>query len=288
MRTLISLFLVGVVGCDGGSDTPNDAPPDAPPDAPLADAPVPPLGHRHYVIDRILVPTSNPEARAYGLDLDGDSMVDNALGSVMATFASMGIDVQVDYARAIDTGASITLVDLSATDLTTAAGSTFALFDGTNPMPLACNGASDTTCRRHLTGTGTFTAAATPVNAPLTGAIASGTMTAGPGQLAVDFVWPESPAVAVTLLGARIKASSITETGIATLILAGAIAETEVDAKIFPAIRTGQMAAMTRDCAALTSPPECGCTQGTSGDMASSLFDTSPKDCAISLDEIRN
>lgn len=288
MRTLISLVVVGVLGCGDGADTPIDAPPDAPPDAPFVDAPPPPVGHRHYVVDRILVPNNNPEARAYGLDLDGNLVVDNQLGMVMATFANMGIDVQVGFARAIDTGASITLVDLTATDLINATGATLALFDGTNPMPLACNGPSDTTCRRHLAGTGTFTASATPVNAPLSGAIVSGTMTAGPGQLAIDFVWPESPTVAVTLIGARIKASAITETGIGTLILAGAIPTTEVETKIFPAMRDGYMAAMTRDCTALSNPPDCGCAPNTSGDTASGLFDVSPKDCAITLAEIRD
>ena len=295
MRTSsLLLLVVGVLGCgdDGGGITPIDAPPDAPPDAPLVDAPLvdappPPVGHHHYVIDRRLVPTNNSQARDYGLDLNGDQTVDNQLGMVFGTLSSLGIDVQVGTTRAIDTGAMITLVDLGADDLINAATATFALFDGANPMPLPCNGSSDVTCRRHLAGTGTFTAAATPVHPALPGAIVNGTLNAGPGLLAIELVVASSAPVAVTLLGARVRATTIAATGIGTLILAGAVSQTEIDTKVIPAMRDGFMASVTADCSALANPPGCGCATGSAGKSAIDLFDAPPKDCAISVDEVR-
>src|SRR5688500_11449055 len=125
------------------------------------------MSHYHYVIDRVLVPTSNQQARDYGLDINGDSTIDNQLGMVFATLAQMGGMIQVGFSRSIDQGNSITLVDVAADSLTATATATLALFDGTNAMPQACNGAADLACRHHLAGTGTFLAAATPVNTPL-------------------------------------------------------------------------------------------------------------------------
>ncbi len=294
MRALICGILVGVLGCgdDGGTNTPTDASPDAlpdaPPDAPLVDAPPPPVGHQHYVISQLRVPTSNPEAQAFGLDLDNDQTVDNQLGMVLSTFATMGFPIQEGYSRAIDQGTSITLVDLVATDLMTAATATLALFKGTNAMPSPCNGAADLACRRHLAGTGTFTAAATPVHAPLAGAIIGNTLTAGPGQLTIDLVFNGSTPVAVTLIGARVQASTISQGGIGNLILAGAISQTDITGTVIPAMRDGYAARVAVDCTALTSPPTCGCAGGSDGATYLSLFDTAPKDCAISLAEVRD
>jgi len=294
MRALICTLAVGILGCgdDGGSVTPIDAPadarPDAPPDAPLVDAPPAPMGHHHYVIDRMLVPTTNAQARAFGLDLNGDLTVDNQLGMVFATFAAQGLLVQAGFSRAIDQGNSITLVDLAADNLATTATATLALFDGTDAMPVPCFGAADLACRHHLAGTGTFLAAAAPVNPPLAGMITAGTLTAGPGQLSIDLVFDGAMPTAVTLIGARVKATTISPTAIGTLLLAGAVPQTEIDTKVIPAMRDGYMTSVTRDCTALNNPPTCGCAAGTGGKTALDLFDTAPKDCAITLDEVRD
>jgi len=123
-------------------------PPDAPP------------GFFYYVIDHEHVPTSNTEARMYGLDLDGDGTVNNQLGMVLATFSGMGFDIQGTTTKAIDTGSILMLGDLYALDFTNTTGSTFTMFDGANPSPAPCSSSSDTVCRHHLTGSGIFDVAA--------------------------------------------------------------------------------------------------------------------------------
>jgi len=51
------------------------------------------------------------------------------------------------------------------------------------------------------------------------------------------------------------------------------------------------MAAVVRDCTNLASPPGCGCVAGSTGKTSLDLFDGgvvgSPKDCAISVAEVR-
>ena len=87
-RYLAVALLLAACGDDNGG-----APIDAPPV--VIDAPPPPPGHHHYVIDSLLVPTNNTMARDYGFDLNNDGAIDNQLGMVLGTLASMGLDVQL-------------------------------------------------------------------------------------------------------------------------------------------------------------------------------------------------
>jgi len=71
-------------------------------------------------------------------------------------------------------------------------------------------------------------------------------------------------------------------------ILAGAIAQTEVDATVVPTMRDGFSARVAADCTAPSNPPTCGCATSSFGKTYLDLFDAPPKDCAISLAEVRN
>ena len=290
IRYLAVPMLLAACG-DGGGATPIDAAVDARPDAPLLDAPPPLPGHHHYVIDSILVPTNNNQARDYGQDLNGDQTIDNQLGMVLATLGSMGLDIQGTTTRSVDRGTSITLVDLFADDFTTAPAATFAAFVGANPMPAACTSASDPTCRHHLAGTATFTIVpAAPTNPALTGAVTAGTYTSTPaGLLAAPLaVFPSSPPVIVNLVGARVVATQLSTTRIMSMKIGGAITNAEMDAKVYPAMRDGVQVAIAHDCTALTSPPNCGCAAGTNGKTWIELLDAPPKDCTVTVQEIKD
>ncbi len=291
LRYLAVVVLLGACG-DDSSGTPIDAAVDAAVDAPpvLIDAPPPPPGHHHYVIDSLLVPTNNNTARDYGLDLDNDGAIDNQFGRVLGTLASMGLEVQMLTTQNVDRGASITLIDMFANDLTTEPAATFATFVGSNPMPAACANASDTTCRHHFAGNATFTiAAGAPTNPALTGAIAGGTYTSAPaGHLAGPFaVFPSATPTTVNLVGARVVASQVSATKIVTMKIAGAITDAEMDAKVYPAISTGMQADITRDCTAPTNPPTCGCATSSAGKTWLDLIDAPPKDCKVTAPEIK-
>lgn len=282
-------FAIGLVlaGCGGGSDTPIDAPPDVPPDMPI-DAPPPPPGHHHYVLDGMLVPANNTQARDYGQDLNGDQTIDNQLGMVLGTLSSMGVDIQGATTQSIDRGAAITLVDLYANDFTTEPAATFAVFVGSAPMPAACASATDTVCRRHLSGAATFTVlAGAPTNPPLTGALAAGSLTTAPGHLTIPLVIGASAPALVTLIGAKVVMSGATATRLGMLKIGGALSQTEIDTKVIPAMRDSFQASVVHDCTALTNPPNCGCASGSTGKTVLDLFEQAPKDCSISINEVK-
>jgi len=289
MRSIWCVVLV--LGCgndavkpiDGAIDVAVDTAP--PPDA-LLDAPAPPAGARRYVIDHEHLPTNSNEALMYGLDLDNDATVDNQFGMVEAAFAGMGFDDQPAVDHVIDTGAVIMLADLEAADLTTAATASFTIYGGANPMPAACNGSADTTCRHHLAGTATFDVATTSAHdTPLAGTVAANVFTGGPGQVHFP-VSLLGATVFMPLIGARVKLTAITDSGV-TGVVAGAISQTTIDSTLIPAIRLGVTAQIANDCHALTTPPACGCVDGSRGKTFLSLLDAN-QDCAVTNDEIKN
>src|SRR5688500_4168530 len=72
--------------------------------------------HYQYVASKAYVPTNNTQAREYGLDLDGNGMVDNQLGMALGTLAQMNFDIQGTIDLAVAEGSIILLVDFQAKD----------------------------------------------------------------------------------------------------------------------------------------------------------------------------
>jgi len=280
MRYWLVVFLVA---CGGGGSGSIDAPvPDA-----LIDAPEPPLNVHRFVIDKQKVPQNNTEARMLALDLDGDVTVDNQLGMVLGTLAAQGFDSQSVITAAIDRGTQIQLVELGV-DLALGGPGTLAMFSGANPMPTACFGASDTTCRKHLNGMASFTIAADSArDTPLAGTLAGAAFTAGPGHVQLQLAVMSTKPVALNLIGARVKLNA-TATTITDGVIGGGVTVAERDAKIYPGFRDGANEAIMRDCTMPTAPPNCGCAAGSSGKSMTNLFDTAPQDCTVSLDEVKN
>lgn len=240
--------------------------------------------HR-YVMDAQRLPTTNTEAREFGLDLDGDQMVDNQLGQVLATFVSMGLDPRAALTTAIDRGTTIALVDLGTNDFTNTAQTRFTLYTGADPQPPPCNGGADPVCRRHLAGTGSFTVAPqSPVTPPLQGGIVNGTLTAGPGTLALPTVL--FGPITLDLFAARAKLSAIGESTLMTGVIGGAITQSDVNTKLLPLWAQSFDATLKADCPG--APPSCGCPNGTTGDSLRGLFDVAPNDCTITASEVQN
>ena len=102
---------------------------------------VPEGTHYHYVANKVFVPTTNTQAREYGLDLNKDGTVDNQLGMVLSTLGSMGFDIQTTIDTAVAEGSIILLADFQTKDFTntTAAGIQVFLGDKATatPMPAA-------------------------------------------------------------------------------------------------------------------------------------------------------
>ncbi len=258
--------------------------------------------HYHYVANKVNVPATGTQAREFGLDLNGDGTTDNQLGMVLSTLGTMGLDVQSTIDTAVAEGSIVLLVDVQTEDFasSSAAGVQVFLGDDATVSPAACNPGeshnADTGvgCKRHLDGNGMFTIdAQSPTNAALGGKIAASTFTGGPGDLSLQIALGGTTAIQLDLIGARVKGSMLSEASLGSgtsggLVFAGAITKEDIDGKVIPAIQQQLTPLIARDCTMLSSPPTCGCADGTTGKTLLGLLDAGTKDCMVSVDEIKN
>ena len=277
--------------------------------------------HYKYVANQLLVPTSNAEATEYGLNVDEKNGVDNQLGQVLSTLGSMGFPIQSTVDEAVLDGSVIFLADVQTTDpnFSSAKDTGFQVYLGQNPMPAACNMGEMPTCDtssppvctgcgHQLSGSGSFTIDPNgPQNAALVGTIAGGTYTAG--GLDSQITLPLTLAgvnLQLNLIAAHVKATGMTSTAIGSgsgastqggAILAGALTQSDLNTKVLPAIQQALAPLIVRDCCGTgntqhptcdpNGTPSCGCVSGSTGATILGLFDTDPKDCTVSLQEIQ-
>jgi len=252
--------------------------------------------HYQYVSSKANVPTNNNQAREFGLDLNGDKVVDNQLGMVLGTLATMGFDIQGTIDEAVAEGSIILLVDFQTKDFTSTSAAGIKILLGDMPMPQPCTDPlmpTIPTCGKHLAGTGTFTISAnSPQTAALGGKIINGTFTGGPGDISLQIALGGTDAIQLDLIGARAKASGISPDGITSVVLAGALTESDLNTKVIPAIATQLEPTIADDCTMRTMPQapiNCGCMAGSTGKTVLDLFDGgdgTAKDCTVSVAEI--
>ncbi len=274
------LVAAPLVACGGGGDGGTDGT-------------VTPEGeHYKSVAKEVSVPSTAAQPKQFGLDLDGDAMVDNQLGTALVTLgAALGNPTVSKDAvdAAVAKGSIILLADFQTKDFTTSSAAGLSVKLGENPMPTPCTNPADvTTCGHHLDGTGSFTVStSSPTNASLAGTIVGGTFTAGPGKVTLQIALGTAP-IQLDLIGARVEASGISADGITTMKIAGAVLETDFDGKVLPGIKSAVIDPdlVAGNCNA--APPSCGCTSGSTGASIITLLDKSPPDCMISIDEIKN
>ncbi|MEO8705638.1 MAG: hypothetical protein ABI867_36745 [Kofleriaceae bacterium] len=284
--TMRTLLLVAAAGCSGVQSNPEaiDAAVDTTDAAP--DASVGLAAHR-YVISSQVIPQTNTQATGLGLDLDGNAVVDNQMGAVLATLGGMGFDIQQPVTRDVDRGAALVLVDFSSDAAFGASPATFTLYTGANPSPAPCTNGADTVCRRHLAGTATFDVAATSAHdTPLIGQLMNGTVTtmgAGGNRLTVQTNLLTGTPITLHLIGARAKVVSPADAGIESGIIAGAITTIEMTSTVLPAWQMAFDAALSADCPG--AAPTCGCAAGSQGKLMHEVFDTN-QNCTITLSEI--
>jgi hypothetical protein len=264
-------------------------------DNPSPDATITPEGtHYGYVVSKVSLPPNDNQLAAYSLDLGGpksnklDGQTENVLGSFLASIAMMTmVDIQGTLTEAVDRGTIVLLADVQTESFTTAGSSSFGVKFGANPQPKPCTDDSDlTTCGQHLKGGATFSVASdSPANTALTGAFVNGTFNGGPGNLSLQIALGSTDPILLNLVGARVKATAVSETGM-TAIVGGLLLQQELNDHVFPAVTAQVNAILVRDCGAedARTLPTCAC-HGT-GALLMGVFDLAPKDCKVSLDEV--
>lgn len=297
--------IVGVAACgghpngNGGIDAMGEMDGGGKSDAMPPDAIAPGAMHHGYVVSRMFVPTNDSQALAYGLDLGGstsstlDGTVDNALGKFFSAVSSISADIDLQGAidTAVDHGSLLLLLDLETTGFLDASVARLGEQLGSNPVPAACDGAADTTCRHHLTGTASFSIASdSPAVAAVSGAIVAGTFNGGPGTLVLPMAIDGTTPIKLNLLHGRIQASSISADGIATMNVGGLVGLDEVVSKIISAVQARFQAILLDSGCTPSGAPTCGCTAGSTGAMLLTEFDGditgTTRDCVITNLEI--
>ncbi len=257
--------------------------------------------HYHYVANRVLVPSQTGDAQKYGLDLDGDGSVDNALGNLLTALSTQGIDAQVSIDEAVFNGSITLLTDFQTTDFTSAGTAGLQIYLGSDSQPPACNsgevvtcgsgaGATCTGCQHDLTGSASFTIAPdSPMNAALAGPVVGGQFKGGPGDLSLEISIGGGAATEVDLIGARAQGKMISATAIGDpsddtsgMILGGAITQDSLDNKVIPSIVPIIANVITTHCPGAV-PGNCMCDS--TGKTVLGLFDMN-MDCMVTAAEI--
>lgn len=249
-----------------------------------------------YVVSAIQVPTNGAEATAYGLDIDNkpndaNGGIDNQLGLVLGNIGALApsLDIQGSIDGQVDQGGIILLTNLFAKDLASASGVGMWVFLGANPRPPACTDANDLVCRKHLAGTGMFDISpSSPQDATLAGKIVAGKFTGGPGTVTLQIALSAGMPIDLPLQMAKAELTGISATGITGGKIGGAIAKTDLETKVYPAIAATIRTTFMRDCPGtdIHSSPPCNCTANSTGKILQTTFDKTPADCVISDSEV--
>lgn len=236
--------------------------------------------HYGYVLNEVKVPASANEASQLALDIDGDDRPDNALGGLLASLATTAeLDLQGGVDEQINAGGVIILADVQATDLSNATGVGLQVFLGGNASPAPCMDASDTTCGRHLDGNASFSITE-DYDALVVGRIVNGSFSGGPGNITIELALDETSTIPLTLVGARVE-MSVTESGLTSGKLGGAILSEDVDSDVIPAV-VSLIDGLLEECDPNATP--C-CPAGSTGETVLAFFDAN-EDCMVPQSEL--
>jgi hypothetical protein len=218
------------------------------------------------------------------MDIDGDGVPDNKLGTAIAQVQSLQMNLQKLVDAVIARGEAVMLVDVRATSLEQADQSVAWFLRGATPSPPPCKDRFDVaTCGQHLTGAGNFTISAEDARTSFSvGKISGGRFVGGPNRVHVAVGLVEgAPPLVLDLVGAR--ADMQTGAVLMGARLAGAVPQADVERALIPAVYAAVAETARHNCHG--EPPNC-CTPDTPGAALHRLFDTD-KNCEITLNEFR-
>lgn len=245
-----------------------------------------------FVVNKVLVPTNQTEADALALDLNGTEPIrtDNKLGTALASLAAQaGLDLPTAVDGAVDAGDIILLVNVKSEDLTNAACAGVGVYLGANPSVAPCD-ADGITCGLHLQGDASFDVSPdSPTDTVIGGQILGGKFSLGPSDppgnftIELDLI-PNAAPIVLNLVGARVEIGGVSDTGLTSGILGGAITKTDIETSILPAVHVLVEEEVAATCQG--TPETACCDAGSAGETILNFFNTDG-DCAVSLEELQ-
>jgi hypothetical protein len=260
---------------DGGTDA-------GVPDARVIDAM--PAPHYQYVVSRIELPLSN--STQLKLDIDGNGTRENKFGAILAALNSQAggaIDLQATVDQGVARGDTILLADLETSSFIDGPARVRS-YEGIQPVPAPCADPFDTVCGLHLQGTGSFQVSPAVTPGLVDGQFVGGQFVGGPGTLTVRLRFGAG-LLDVPLRSARVVLDGVSPSGIASGLLGGGIAKTDVDSVVVPSFHQLISDVVALDCSLAQPAPDCGCAAGSTGRTLLGIFDVDDS-CSIDLLEV--
>jgi hypothetical protein len=185
----------------------------------------------YFVTNKLLIPTTQEQAQAYALNVDGDPQqtLDNKFGDLftLLTSAVQGIELQSTLDKAVSTGQVVSLHVVKADDSMNDQSVSWSIFQGQKAQSAP-----------NFDGFDKFSLdSATPVNLPIVGSLTNGHFTGGPGTARVQ-MFLLGQLVDVNLIGVRLEAD-LSAKGCANGKLGGGVTVDEFRGKLLPAIAGG-------------------------------------------------
>ena len=185
----------------------------------------------HFVTNKLLIPTTQEQAQAFALNVDGDPQgkPDNMFGGLftMLTSTVPGIEMQKTFDQAVTSGQLVTLHEVKADDPLNDPSVSWSIFQG-----------EKTSSPPTFDGSDEFTLApAATTNLPIVGSLTNGHFTGGPGAANIQMFFM-GQLVDVNLIGVHLEAD-VTAQGCINGKLGGGVTDEEFRGKLLPAIAGG-------------------------------------------------
>jgi hypothetical protein len=200
---------------------------------PTQTAVVPPTSgvEYYFVTNKLLIPTTQEQAKAYAVNVDGDAQhsLDNKFGDlfILLTSTVQGIELQSTLDKAVSDGQVVSLHVIKADDPMNDPSVSWSIFPGQKALSAPKFDGSDKF---------TFDSSA-PVNPPIIGSLTNGRFTGGPGMARVQ-MYLLGQLVEVDLVGVRLE-TDLSAKGCANGKLGGGVTVDEFRSKLLPAIAEG-------------------------------------------------
>jgi hypothetical protein len=247
----------------------------------------PPTGpiHQYVVSGQRFAGNQTDTPKQVGVDLTDDRVVDNQLGSVLASFATLQIWPFDDAATLVHRGDVIMLAQVQTSAVTDPVDAVaLTMLRGANPDPAPCIDAQDTTCGRHLQGGAHFDASdpgelLLARRRDLPYILATGT-------IPIAFAFYGTP-IELTLVDGRVELEHFAEARLAGRV-AGWLDRGDLEAELIPILADTLDQKIANECSPGGPPPDCGCPPKADYNARWWLgwVDIAPRDCSITTPEL--